>query len=40
MIQIVVEAVYLIAEIAMLVAFLVTVLSEVWKSIKEALGWE
>ena len=40
MIQVVVEAVYLIAEIAMLVAFLVTVFSEVWKAIKESLGWK
>jgi hypothetical protein len=40
MIQVVVEAVYLIAEIAMLVAFFVTVFSEVWKAIKEALGWK
>jgi len=40
MIQVVVEAVYLIAEIAMLVAFFVTVFSEIWKVIKEALGWK
>jgi hypothetical protein len=40
MIQVIAEAVYLIAEIAVLVAFLVTVFSEVWKAIKEALGWK
>jgi len=39
MIQAVIGLMYAIMEIAVFIALFVTVLSEAWKAVKEAIGW-
>ena len=40
MIQIIAEAVYIVMQIVAMVAVMVIAVSEAWKAIKEALGWD